>query len=256
MSVTTPDAIVAADTTRADPHRPSRSAMSTILVRGNLTWLGPLWASVLVLLPIALLVAAAADRNLTESLWSGAGIGWQRWILFTAGIVVARTFLREFVTRGVTRRRFADSAAVAMAVLAAIGAVVGIAGYLIEWAIFDWQDWRFELASGDPFGAGRLPRLTVEYAMLGAVYSACGWLVGSAFGRVRWVNATLLIPLCLVPAAIVELVVSRDTGNVRIDALPDPLTDPSVLLTLVIGLPAVAAAAFVAMRVTRALPLR
>lgn len=256
MSVTTGEVIAADDARRADPRRPSWWATSTVLVRGQLRWLGWLWASLIALLPIALLVIAGAGGDLTESLWAGADIGWQRWMLFTAGLVTIRTFLREFVSRGVTRRRLADSAAASMLALATISAALGVAGYLIEWVIFRWQDWPLELVADDTMSAGRLARVGIEYALLGAVYFTTGWLVGSAFVRYRWINAIFLIPACFAPVAVVELVVSRDTANFRVNPLPDPLDHPALFLTLAVAVPVVLAAVAVARRVTQTLPLR
>jgi hypothetical protein len=251
MSVSAPAGIDTAATARTAPARPSRAATSTILVMGNLVWLGWLWAALLVLLPIGLLVATALDADLTSSVWSGAGIAWQRWVLFSAGIVLTRVFLREFVTRGVTRRRLAESAIVALVVLASICGAVGAAGYVIEAAFFRSQDWVHELAD-DTFAAGDLPRLAVEYALLGAVYYLCGWLVGAAYVRFHWVYATLLIPVCLVPAAIVEVAAGDKTRNFRIDALPDA----ALPITIALAVPVIAMTAVVASRVTRSLPLR
>jgi hypothetical protein len=252
MSVSAPTAADVAPATPSTPARPSLGTTSTILVVGNLVWLGWLWATLLVLLPIGLLVGTAFDWDITSSVWSGAGIAWQRWVLFSAGVVLTRVFIREFVTRGITRRRLAESAIVALIVLAAICGVVGAIGYGIEAVIYRWQDWRQELAGEGLFTAGDLPRLAIDYALLGAVYYLCGWLVGTAYLRFHWVYATLLIPVCLVPAALVELAAGEDTRNFRIDALPEQ----AMLATIGIGLPVIAVTAAVASRVTRSLPLR
>jgi hypothetical protein len=252
MSVSAPAGIDTAPPAPTVPARPSRGTTSTILVMGNLVWLGWLWATLLVLLSIGLLVGAALDADLTSSVWSGAGIAWQRWVLFSAGVVLTRVFLREFVTRGITRRRLAESANVALIVLAAICGVVGAIGYSIEAVIFRWQDWAQELAGDGTFTASDLPRLAIDYALLGAVYYLCGWLVGTAYLRFQWMYATLLIPVCLVPAALVELAAGEDTRNFRIDALPEP----AVLATIAIAVPVIAVTAVVASRVTRSLPLR
>ena len=56
----------------------------------------------------------------------------------------------------------------------------------------------------------------------------------------------MLIPLCFVPVAIVELVVSLDTKNFRIASFPDSLDHPAMLLTLGVALPVIAATAAVA----------
>jgi hypothetical protein len=236
----------------ASRPRPSRGVLSIILVRGYLAWIGWLWAGVLVLLALGLVAVAAAGGDLTEGLWSGAGIGWQRWILFAAGIGLTRTFLREFVTRGVTRRRLAEIATIALLVLAAICGAVASAGYAIEAVIFRWQGWTHVLPGGGSFTAGNLPRLALEYTTLGAVYSLAGWLVGAAYVRYRWPVATPLIPVCLVPAAIVEVATGHDTRNFDIGALGNP----SLIVTLAVSVAVIALTAFLAGRVTRTLPLR
>lgn len=252
MSVSAPAGIDIAPTVPVTPDRPSRGATSTILIMGNLVWLGWLWATLLVLLPIGLFVAVQLDADLTSSVWSGAGIAWQRWVLFSAGVVLTRVFLREFVTRGITRRRLAESAIVALVVLAAICGAVGAIGYSIEAAIFRWQDWEQALAGDGVFTAGELPRLAIDYALLGAVYYLCGWLVGTAYLRFHWAYATLLIPVCLVPAALVELAAGEDTRNFQIDALPEP----AMWATIGIAVPVIALTAVVTSRVTRTVPLR
>jgi hypothetical protein len=249
--VTIPPSTDVAVQATATPARPSRAAAATVLVMGNLVWLGWLWATVLVLLPIGLFVGAALDWDVTSSVWSGGGIGWQRWVLFSAGVVLTRVFLREFVTRGVTRRRLAESATMAMLVLAAICGAVGAAGFVIEAVIFRSQDWTQKL-DGDVFTAGDLPRLAVEYTLFGAIYYLCGWLVGAAYTRFHWVNATLLIPVCLVPAAIVELTSWRNTRNFDVGSFGSP----PMVVTLAVAVTAVAVTAYVAGRVTRTLPLR
>lgn len=252
MTATTAPAATAA--TSSDPVR--RVPTERLLLRMHVRWVRWVWAISLVLLPLALAIIAVAGGDLTESLWAGGGIGWQRWVLFAAGIPVATSFLRQLVSRGVTRKRLAGGAVVAMLALTAIGAAVGIAGYLIEWAVFRWQDWPQQLPGGDTFSAGNVPRLAVEYWMLGAVFHLAGWLIGAAFARHRWTIAIVFIPLCFVPVALVELSVSRNTGNLRIDALPDPITDPAMLLTSVVAVGVIATAGYVATRVTRTLALR
>jgi hypothetical protein len=259
MSVTTaaPDAgRTATPGTTTEARRPSRRTTTGILVRGYLVWLGWLWCTLLVVLTIGLLVVGASDWEPSTSLWSGGGIGWQRWVLFSAGIALTRVFVREFVTRGVTRGRLAESAIGALLVLAAICSAAGAAGYVIEAVIFRSQDWVNELPGGGRFSAGALPRLAVEHALLGAIYFLGGWLIGLGYARVHWAYATLLIPACLAPAAVVEFAVGDDTTNYRIEAFPEALRDPSIIVTLGVAVPVIAATSILARRATRSLPFR
>lgn len=227
-----------------------------ILLMSHLVWIGWIWVPALVLLPVALVLIGAGGGDLTESLWAGAGLGWQRWILFAAGVTVSTTYLREFVSRGVTRRRLAHGALVAMAGLVVLLAAVAIVGFLEEWAVFHWQDWPQQVQSDGEFGAGRIPRLALEHALLGAAYHLAGCLVGAAWKRYRWPNAIVCIPLCLVPAALVELTVSRSAGNFEIGALPEAIRDPAIVTTVLVGAAVIAATAVVVTRVIRTLELR
>lgn len=256
MSVTASATLDHPPTIAGEPRRAPRSTTTTILVRGSLVWLGWLWATLLVVLTIGLLVVAASGWNPSTSLWSGGGIGWQRWVLFSSGVALTRVFPREFVTRGVTRRRLAESAIAAITVVAAICGAVGAAGYVIEAAVFRAQDWSHGLPGGATFAAGDLPRLTLEYALLGIVYYLGGWILGLGYLRYHWASATLLLPVCLVPVALIELTVSHVTSNFRLGALPEALQDPSLLVTLAAAVPVVAATAVVASRLTRSVPLR
>jgi hypothetical protein len=249
MSVTTPERT----TVGASPALPSRSDISTVLLLSHLAWVGWLWATVLVLLPIALVVLAVAGTDVDTSLWAPGGIGWQRWIMFTCGVLTATTFLREFVSRGVTRRRLAESAVASMIALAVLTAVLAIVGYTIEAIFFRAQDWTHELQSEVRFSGGMLPRLATEYALTGAVHFAVGCLVGAAFRTHHWFRAIFFLPLCAIPVA---LTLSRATRSLNTSWMPGWLDDPHVGLTIGVGVAVVVVASVVATRVIRSLPLR
>lgn len=251
MTLTTP-----ASVTNASPRPPTLWARvqftTTVLVRGQLAWLGWVWLSVLVLLPVGLVAISIAGGDLTESVWSGAGIGWQRWMLFAAGLATIRTFLREFVSRGVTRHRIADAATLTTAALAIGMAAVGMIGYLLEWLVYRALGWRFGFSGDTDPTAALLTRLALEYALAGAAYFAAGWLIGAAFVRYRWQFGVALIPACFVGVVVVELVLGTDAANLRIN----DARHPALAVTVIVALAAIAASVVVARRVTRTLPLR
>ena len=121
---------------------------------------------------------------------------------------------------------------------------------------------RFGVLIGDPWEGGAQQffwyptRFALEYALLGIVYYLGGWILGLGYLRYHWASATLLLPVCLVPVALIELTVSHVTSNFRLGALPEALQDPSLLVTLAVAVPVVAATAVVASRLTRSVPLR
>lgn len=229
---------------------------ASIVFFGNLVWLGWLWVTVLVLLPLALLIIGLAGGNLTESLWAQGGVGWQRWMMFAGGVLTPVTFLRLVVTRGMTRRRLAQGSVVAMTLLSAIGAAVAVVGFTVERAFFSANDWPQRIKDLGVLEWGDLPRLAVEHGLLFAVYYLSGWLIGSAFVRSGTVIGIASIVPALVPVAVVELTVSRSAGGFNIGALPDAVQDPAVALSVVVALAVIAATSVLASRVTRELPLR
>lgn len=237
------------------PRRASLATTASIVVFGHLSWLGWLWGVILVLLPAVILVIAMAGGELSSSLWASAGIGWQRWVLFAAGVVTASSFVRMFVTRGVTRRRVGRSSVAAMLVLSTVGSLVGVVGFVMERALFAWRDWPHEFRSG-PFEASGLPRIALEHGLLMCIYFLAGWLVGAAFVRLGNRAAIVTIPVCLVPPVLVEIVVSQTSEGVNAGYLPALIDDPAIWLTAGVGAAVIAATSFLATSITRTLPVR
>lgn len=234
----------------------SLGVTAQVVFFGNFVWLGWLWLCLLVVLPVALAVVGAAGGELTESVWASAGLGWQRWLLFASGVITAVTFLRLVVTRGVTRRRLAHGSILAMAALSTVGMAVGAAGFAIERALFSANDWKQGLDGVGSLQWGELPRVVVENGLLFAVYYVSGWLIGAVFVRSGVALGVLAIVPGLLPAAIVEMTVSRAAGRLNVDVLPDVVRDPALTLTLTVGLVVVAASSVVASRLTSNLPVR
>lgn len=241
-------------------HRTTRpgsvGATAQVVFFGNFVWLGWLWLALLVLLPLALLVIGLAGGELSESLWASAGLGWQRWVLFASGVITAASFLRLAVTRGVTRRRLARASILAMAALSVVGMVVAAVGFAIERACFSANDWTQVVTGVGRLEWSEIPRVIVEHGLLFSVYYLSGWLIGAAFVRSGNVVGILSIVPGLIPAAIVELTVSRASGGFDIGALPDAVERPAMVLSVGVGLLVVAMTSAVASRVTVELPVR
>lgn len=229
---------------------------ASIVFFGNLAWLGWLWGVLLVLLPVVLLVIDAAGGHLEGSLWAEAGFGWQRWVVFAAGVQTTATFLRMFVTRGVTRRRLGQASLLAMVAITALGVSVGVVGYLVERWFFRGNGWPHVLNEFGPIAMGDLWRLALEHVVIMVTYYLSGWLVGAAFVRFGAPLAVPLIVPALVPVGIVELAMSRLAGGANIEVLPEMIQDPSLGVSLGIGSAVIALVAVAVTRWTRELPVR
>jgi hypothetical protein len=255
-SPTTPVA-TSGSTVDRGPARPSLMTTSSIAFFGNFAWLGWLWLVLLLLLPVVLTIITLAGGELSASLWTSGAAGWQRWVLFASGVVTATTLLRIFVTHGVTRRRAAHSGMLAMVALVVACQIVVVLGFLIEGWFFDhngWPDPGFD--SSWLFRSGSVPRLVTEHMALLSVHYLSGWLVGAGFVRFGTAGGIALIAPCLIPIAICELLVSRDSGRMNIEALPDVIEDPHVGVVVAGCAAVLLATAYLASRVTRALPVR
>ena len=84
---------------------------------GHLAWLGYVWLASTVVYAVVI-VCVARWGSVDESLWPSVVAGWQRYLIFGAGVTIATTFLRMLVRNGVTRRTVSQAATIAMGVIA------------------------------------------------------------------------------------------------------------------------------------------
>ena len=106
--------------------------------------------------------------------------------------------------------------------------------------MFEWSD---------------LWRVAVETPLVLVAYFISGWIVGAGFYRFGIAGGIALTLPGLVPAALAELFASKDFGGIDIDTTAGWLSRPHLAVTALTGLAVVAASAWVARRVTRALAL-
>ncbi len=190
------------------------------------------------------------------SLFQSVFAGWQRWLVFAAGVTMTTTFLRMLVRNGSTRALVSSASTVAMAVIASIGTTIIAAGWVIEKFVYDRQGWPQRLDSGNEvFEWSDLWRVAIESPIVLAVFFVSGWLVGVGFYRFGVVGGLLLLLPSLIPAALIEVITTRDFGGLDLDVIPE-IGAPGLLLTLIGGVALVAASVAVARRVTIGTPLR
>lgn len=228
----------------------SLTPAAQIMVFGHLAWLGFVWLAASVVYAIVLF-AVARWGTVDQSLWPSVAAGWQRYLIFGAGVTVMTTFLRMLVRNGVTRRTVSAAAAIAMGVIAGIVAGWTMAGYAIERAVYDANGWPQTLRSDAVFAWGDLPRVGVDTVLVIAAYYAAGWIVGACFYRWGLVGGLVRLLPALLPAAAMELVVSPDFGGMDIDVMASWRDRPHLLVTIAAGGALLAATVWVAGRLTR-----
>jgi hypothetical protein len=250
MTTTTP-AATATPPRRAAAHarRRTLSEAAQILTFGNLAWLGLVWLAVTVVYA-GVVACVARWGSIEESLWQSVVAGWQRYVIFGAGVTIATTFMRMLVRNGVTRRTLSGAAAIAMGVIGVAVALWNVAGYAVEHVVYDANGWPQTLRSDTEFEWGDLPRAAIDSGLVAAAYYAVGWIVGICFYRWRFAGGMLRLLPALVPAALMELLVSPDFGGIDIDVLTTWRERPPVLVTLVLGGVLLAGIVWVARRLT------
>ena len=139
--------------------RPSTSSLvpaAQVVVFGHLVWLGLVWlASVVVY--AAVVAGVARWGSVDESLWQSVVSGWQRYVIFGAGITIMTTFLRMLVRNGATRRTVSGAATIAMGVIAALVALLNVAGFAVERLVYDANGWTQGLRSDAELAWADLP---------------------------------------------------------------------------------------------------
>ena len=245
---------------RRPPGPAPLGATANITTFGSLWWLGIVWVLTLVAFGVILLITSLNDADIEDSLWQGVGAGWQRWVVLGAGWSMVPSFAPMLLTHGVTRRRLAQAAVIAGAVISVACAAVVVLGYGIEDVVFDRNGWDHVLDGGEEAGGIRfLLEASMEVAIVMAAYFVTGWLIGVAAYRHGKDSLVWFLVPCLAPAVLVELLIASRTGNFGFgflhDAL-DSLGQPSASLGAPLAVAVVAASAAVASRSTRGVELK
>jgi hypothetical protein len=234
----------------ARPLRPTLTPSAQILVFGHLAWLGFVWLTATVIYAIVV-VCVARWGSIDESLWQSVVAGWQRYVIFGAGITIATTFMRMLVRNGVTRRTLSHAAAIAMGVIAVTVALWNVVGFAVERVVYDANGWAQTLRSDAVFEWRDLPRVAVDTGLVVAAYYAAGWIVGMCFYRWGVLGGIIRLLPALLPAALMELVVSPDFGGIDADVLASWRDRPPVILTLAAGSALLAVTLWIARRLTQ-----
>lgn len=242
------------------PRRSQPAPLSTtasVTTFGHLAWLGWVWVvTAVVVLGIVVIVGASPEGDLDSSLWQGAAAGWQRWLVLAAGVTTTSTFAPMLVGNGVTRAQLARSVVVTGVVLAVLGTLVIVAGYLVEGVLFDRNGWTQALRGDDGVvDGGTLPGLALRYGLGLAAAFVSGWLIGLGFYRFAREKAILLIVPGIIPLVLTELLLLHGGTGVTIGA-PDDIDGPPLALGAPGALAVTAIAVLVAARANRELALK
>lgn len=228
-------------------ERPDLEDATRVVLRGQLLWLPFVWIAGTVVFAVVLFVVGRWG-TVEDSLWP-IGSYWQRYLFFTAGVMTMTVFLRLFVRNGVTRGLTSSATTMAGAALAAFIGLWNVAGYSVEALIYRHEGWPQRLPTGRPFEWGDLPAVFVGAALVAAAYYVSGWIVAAGFVRHGGVGGMLRLIPGLLPAGVMELVISPDFGGAGSTLWTS--WRAHVVPMLVIGLAVLALSVAVARRITR-----
>jgi hypothetical protein len=100
-----------------------------------------------------------------------------------------------------------------MAAIAIFLGLWNVAGYTVEALVYHHYGWPQTLPSGRLFEWGDLPSVFVSNALIVAVYYVSGWIVANGFVRHGAAGGMLRLIPGLLPAAVMEFVISPDFGG-------------------------------------------
>jgi len=206
-------------------------------LRPVLAWFSAIVLIIFTLLGIGIILSSDPGNGAAEI----AGAGAVRYFPMAIGIMLTPTMLPMYVAQGVTRRQFARVGVLVTLAFAALMALLMCVGYAIEALLYRLGGQTYELGLPHLFDSWNdFALIFTEYVILTAASVASGWLIGTMYYRMRWFWATLLIPVCLVPAAAAELLLQTSwVGSGLEDA---GWTRPPLGMALPLSLLAVAVA--------------
>lgn len=237
------------------PERPQLTTTTGMLTYGHLSWLFWTWV-VASIVYAGVITAVARWGSIDQGLWQSVAAGWQRYVVFGAGVTTTTTYLRTFLRNGVSRSLLSSASTASAVLVALLGTAWISAGYVAEKLVYDHYGWVQELNSNAVFGWSDLWRVALETPLVLVAYFISGWIVGAGFYRFGVAGGIALTLPGLVPAALAELFASRDFGGIDLDARTGWFDRPHLALAVATGVVVVAASAWVARRITRALPVR
>jgi hypothetical protein len=150
------------------------------------------------------LVAILGSGDIRVSGWEAAS-QVARWYAGTVGVYATAVHLPLYIAHGFTRREFLGRLPLFLVGFAATFAVFMTLGYFLEGAIYDAFGWEHGLneshlyATPDSYGP-----IWIEYALIGAVWSAAGTFIGGAFYRQPFLGL-LLVPVAISMIGLVEV---------------------------------------------------
>jgi hypothetical protein len=223
-----------------------------------------LWAWILYALFIGLLLGAtaASDGGTTAQQALDAGMtirrplvqfsAGPRWLLFAAGLMMTVVLLPTMLVHGVTRRTFAVAGGVVTVLLAVASAIPMAAGYLAQRELLPGAVMPHPAENPHLFDSEtQVLLVVVEHALVFAAYVLGGWLVGSCFYRFGWLRGFLMLPLALLPLALVETTLASNWGG-----FIGPDLRPAAGVAIALSLLVLAIAGAAAWMLNRRVPIR
>ncbi|WFE30214.1 hypothetical protein O7623_13940 [Solwaraspora sp. WMMD791] len=179
--------------------------VSRTLLRRSLPLAG--WYWVILYLAWAVVIGLTSRLGTIEvSMWENIGLQAPRWFTFVFGITAVGAYLPVFVAHGVTRR---DALVGAWGFLLpyAVGfAAVTTIGFGVEYLTFDALGLLGGLTEPYPVdSAGGAAAIWLEFGLINLAYTAAGVLCAIAYHVLSPWWATLLLPVVLLPAFVVEI---------------------------------------------------
>jgi hypothetical protein len=242
-------------TTDRPSGAPPLPTTASVVTTGSLRWLGWVWGVTAVVFVVVMAIIRAAGYDLENSLWQGAGAGWQRWVVFAAGVTTVPVYGPLLISNGITRQQLSWSAVVALTMVAIIGGAFITAGYAGEHALFGWYNWLHVLDDRTVVEPGALALAAVESCTILAAYFVSGWLVGIGF--YKW-GPPLGIPLIAPSAAPLvasEVLVGTGSGFNTFGGLRT-FTGPPAGLGIIGAIVVIGLACIIAFAYTRTVALK
>ncbi|CAN5406446.1 hypothetical protein BH10ACT3_BH10ACT3_00670 [soil metagenome] len=235
-----------------NPGAGSVRRIAEYVVFASMSWLVWFWVTAVIVWAVIVGVIIESD-TLGDSVWEEAGLGWTRWVLFAAGVVMATQSIPVLVAHGVTRRRVWKGALVGLTIVGVVGAVVVTAVHLLEGVVYRWDD-AVHVVGGwhlydDP---GQIHLVLLESFLIYLGYAISGWIVGLGYYRFGGILGTLALPFGLLPIAAIELSLN---STIEVAGL-DLTTDMPMGVRALVCLLAIVSGAAAAFRLQREMALR